>query len=72
MNVTVRLANPFLVTIYTVTLLMIGFAIGAHYGHTLTAGWMLFFATIFLLLHDVAIAVVLAIAATKVASSGRS
>jgi hypothetical protein len=30
MRVTVSFANPFLVTIYTVTLLMIGFAIGAH------------------------------------------
>lgn len=38
MKVTVRFANPFLVTIYTITLLMIGFAIGAHWGHTLAAG----------------------------------
>lgn len=70
MRVTVSFANPFLVTIYTVTLLMIGFAIGAHWGHTLTAGWMLLLATVFLLIHDCAIAVLLAIAATKVASSG--
>jgi hypothetical protein len=70
MKVTVSFANPFLVAIHTVTFLMIGFAIGAHWGHTLTAGWMLLFATIFLLIHDCAIVLLLAVAASKVASSG--
>jgi DNA-directed RNA polymerase alpha subunit len=71
MNVTVSFANPFPIAIYTVSLLLIGFAIGSHYGHSLAAGWMLLIATILLLVHDVAIAILLAIAAAKVVSFGR-
>lgn len=69
MQITVRFGNPFLVMVYTASLLMIGWAIGAHWGHTVTAGWMVFLATICLLLHDAAIAILLAIAATKVVTS---
>jgi hypothetical protein len=72
LNITVRFGNPFLVTIYTAALLMIGWAIGAYWGHTLAAGWMLLFATILLLLHDAAVAILLALAAAKIASYGRS
>ena len=72
MKVTVSFANPFLVAIYTVSLLLIGFAIGSYYGHTLAAGWTLLIATILLLAHDVAIAVLLAMAAARVASSDRN
>jgi hypothetical protein len=71
MKVTIRFGNPFLVTIYTVAMLMIGWAIGAHWGHTLTAGRMLFFATILLVMHDVTIAILSAIAATQIASSAK-
>lgn len=71
MNVTVRFANPFMLILFIVALLMIGWAIGSEWGHTLTAGWMLFLATILLLVHDMAMAALLAIAAVKVASSGK-
>lgn len=71
MKVTITFANPFLVIIYTVAMLMIGWAIGAHWGHTLTAGWLLFVATIFLFLHDACIAILLAMAATRVVASGK-
>jgi hypothetical protein len=72
LNVTVRFGNPFLVTLYTATLLMIGWAIGARWSHTFAAGWMLLFATILLLLHDAAVAILFALAAAKIATSGRS
>jgi hypothetical protein len=49
----------------TVALLMIGWTTGAHWGHTLSAAWMIFFVTILLLLHDAAIAILLAMAAIK-------
>ena len=72
MKVTVSFANPFPIAIYTVSLLLIGFVIGSSYGHTLDAGWMLLIAAILVLAHDVAIAVLLAMAAARVASSGRN
>lgn len=72
MNVTVRFGNPFLVTLYSAALLLIGWAIGAHWSHTFVAGWMLLFATILLLLHDAAVAILFALAAAKIASDGRS
>jgi hypothetical protein len=72
LKVTVSFANPFPIAIYTVSLLLIGFAIGSHYGHSLAAGWMLLIATILLLVHDVAIAVLLASAASRVASTDRN
>ena len=65
MKVTVSFGNPFTVTAYTVSLLMIGWAIGARFGHTLLSGWMVFLATILLLLHDAAFAILLAMAAIK-------
>jgi hypothetical protein len=71
-KVTVRFGNPFVMTIYTASMLATGWAIGSHWGSTLTSAWMLFFATIFLFLHDACIAVLSAIAATKVASSGKN
>jgi Bacterial RNA polymerase, alpha chain C terminal domain len=72
LKVNVSFANPFPIAIYTVSLLLIGFAIGSSYGHTLAACWMLLIATILLLLHDVAIAVLLASAASRVASTDRN
>lgn len=72
MRVTASFANPYLVMTYTVSLLAIGWVIGAHWGYSLTSGWMLFFGTIFLSLHDAAIAVLLAMAATKAAASGKN
>jgi hypothetical protein len=63
--------NPLAVAVYTAALLAIGWTIGAHYKNTVASAWMVFFAMIFLLLHDAAIAILLVIAATKVAPSGR-
>jgi hypothetical protein len=71
-KVTVSFGNPFLVMIYTTSMLAIGWAIGSHWGGTLTSAWMLFLATMFLFLHDACVAVLLAVAATKVASYGKS
>jgi hypothetical protein len=51
---------------------MIGWAIGAHWSHTFAAGWILLVATILLLLHDAAVAILFALAAAKIATSGRS
>jgi hypothetical protein len=70
MKVTVSFGNPFTITFYTVAVMMIGWAIGARWGHTLSSARMIFFATIFLLLHDAAIAILLALFAIKVASWG--
>jgi hypothetical protein len=72
LNVTVRFGNPFLVTLYTAALLMIGWAIGTHWSHTFAAGRMLLLATILLLLHEAAVAILFALAAAKIATSGRS
>jgi hypothetical protein len=72
MKFTVSFANPFTVTAYTATALAIGWAIGAHWGHTATAVWMLFAAAILLYLHDVVIAVVLAMAIARASSSDRT
>ena len=71
MKVTISFGNPFAVVVYTLALLMIGGAIGAHWGHTISAAWMIFFVTILLLLHDAAIAILLAMAAIKAASVNR-
>ena len=57
MRVTVSFGNPFAALVYTAALLMIGWANGAHWGHTISAAWMVFFVTILLLLHDAAIAI---------------
>jgi len=71
LNITVRFGHPLLVTIYTATLLMIGWAIGAYWGHSVPAGWMLLSATILLLVHDATAAILLGVAAAKIASDGR-
>ena len=72
MNFTVRFANPFIMTAYTGAALAIGWAAGAHWGHTTTAVWALIGAAILLYLHDVAIGIVLAMAIARASSSGRA
>ena len=69
MKVTVSFGNPLFVMFYTFASLGIGCAIGAHWRHTISLAWMVFFEAIFLLLHDAAIAILLAIAAIKVKSA---
>src|ERR1035437_2398196 len=70
MKVTVSFGNPFTITFYTVAMMMIGWAIGARWWHLLSSARMIFFATIFLLLHDAALAIMIALFAIKVASCG--
>lgn len=69
MQVTVRFGNPIAIMLYSAALLMIGWAIGAHWGDSFPSGWMIFFAAIILFLHDVVIAILCAIAAANAASS---
>lgn len=72
MKFTVSLSSPFLVTAYTGCTLAIGWAIGTHWGHTTTAVWMLFSAVVFLYLHDVVFAVLVAMAIARATSSNRT
>jgi hypothetical protein len=72
MKATITFANPLWVVTWTTPMLLIGYSIGARWGHTLTAGWMLLFATVALLIHDAGMAFVLLIAAARIASAGRS
>lgn len=67
MKVTIRFGNPFFVTIYTGALLMIGWAIGARWGHSATAGYALFWAFVALFIHDIAMAIVAGIGGYKFA-----
>jgi hypothetical protein len=67
MNVTVRFSNPFYLSIFSAVLLLTGWAIGARWGHSATAGYALFWAIVALLAHDVAMAVLAGISGYKVA-----
>ena len=67
MNVTIRFSNPFYLSIFSAVLLLIGWAIGARWGHSATAGYALFWAIVSLLVHDVAMAVLTGISGYKVA-----
>jgi hypothetical protein len=67
MNVTVRFSNPFFLSIFSAVLLFIGWAVGARWGHSATAGYALFWAIVALLVHDVAMAVLAGISGYKVA-----
>ena len=69
MQFTLSFANPFLMTAYTRAALAIGWAIGAHWGHTATAFWMVIAAAVLFYLHDVAIGLVLAMAIARAWSS---
>jgi hypothetical protein len=67
MNVTIRFANPFYLSIFSGALLLIGWAIGARWGHSATAGYALFWAIVALLVHDAAMALFAGITGYKVA-----
>jgi hypothetical protein len=67
MNMTVRFSNPFYLATFSAVLLLIGWAIGARWGHSATAGFVLFLAIVALLVHDVAMAALAGIFAYKVA-----
>ena len=67
MNVTVRFSNPFYLALFSASVLLVGWAIGARWGNSATAGYALFWAIIALLVHDVAMAVLAGISGYKVA-----
>lgn len=66
MNITVRFGNPFAAAVYTGVVLMIGWAIGSHWGHAMNAALMLVIATIIFVLHDVVLALLVMLAAVKI------
>jgi hypothetical protein len=70
MKVTVSFANSFLATNLRPFPACDRLGNRRSLGHTITAGWMLLISTIFILVHDAVIAVLLGIAAAKVATSG--
>ena len=67
MNVTIRFSHPLYLATYSAVLLLIGWAIGAQWGHTANAGRALLWAIIALLIHDIAMAVLAAIGGYKFA-----
>jgi hypothetical protein len=67
MNLTIRFSNPFYLVTFSSALLLIGWAIGARWGHSATAGYALFWAIVALLVHDVAMAVLAGIGGYKIA-----
>jgi hypothetical protein len=72
MNVTVRFSNPFYLSIFSAVLLLIGWAIGARWGHSATAGYAVFCAIVAMLVHDVAMTIVSGYSAYKFAKHVRS
>jgi hypothetical protein len=72
MNVTVRFSNPVYLSIFSTALLLIGWAIGARWGHSATAGYAFFWAILVLIVHDIAMAVLAGITGYKVAMHTRN
>jgi hypothetical protein len=72
MNVTVRFANLFYLSLFCAVLLLTGWAIGARWGHSATAGYALFWAMVALVVHDIAIAVLAGISGYKAAMHVRN
>ncbi|WP_348270065.1 hypothetical protein P8936_06450 [Edaphobacter paludis] len=67
MNITIRFSNPFYLVTFSAALLLIGWAIGAQWGHSATAGYALFWAIVALLVHDAAMAILAGIGGYKFA-----
>jgi hypothetical protein len=72
MNVTVRFSNPLYFSIFSAALLLIGWSIGARWGHSATAAYAFFSAIIMLLVHDIAMAVLAGISGYKAAMHARN
>jgi hypothetical protein len=72
MNVTIRFSHPLYLATYSGVLLLIGWTIGARWGHTVTAGRALVWAIIALLIHYIAMAVLAAIGGYKFAEHLRN
>jgi hypothetical protein len=56
-NITIRFANPFIFIIFSAVLLLLGWSIGARWGHTANAGCALLAAIVILLVHGMEMAV---------------
>jgi hypothetical protein len=67
MTVTIRFGNPFYFVTFSAALLLIGWFIGARWGHTATAGYALFSAIVALFVHDGAMAILAGIGGYKFA-----
>jgi hypothetical protein len=67
MNLTIRFSNPFYLVTFSAALLFTGWAIGARFGHSATAGYALFWAIVALLVHDRAMAVLAGVGGYKFA-----
>jgi hypothetical protein len=51
-NLTIRFSHPLYLVTFTSVILLIGWAIGARWGRSATAGVALFWAVVALLVHD--------------------
>ncbi|HKU24527.1 MAG TPA: hypothetical protein VJQ54_03590 [Candidatus Sulfotelmatobacter sp.] len=67
MNITIRISNPLYFVTLSAALLLIGWAIGARWGHSATAGYALFGAIAALLVRDAAMAILASIGGYKLA-----
>jgi TRAP-type mannitol/chloroaromatic compound transport system permease small subunit len=67
MNVTIRFSNPFCLVTFSAAMFLIGWAIGARWGHSATAGYALFWAIVALLVHDAAMVILTGIGGYKFA-----
>lgn len=71
MNITVRFGNPFAAAVHTGVLLMIGWAIGSHWGHAISSVFVLVAATIAMVLHDVVLALLVMLASLRILRTRR-
>jgi len=67
MKVTIRAGNPFYFATFSAALLLIGWFVGARWGHAASAGYALFWAIVTLLVHDLVMAILAGIGGYKFA-----
>lgn len=72
MSLTIRFSNPFYLVTFSAVLLLIGWAVGAQWGHSASAGYAIFWAIVVLLVHDMAMAVLAGIGGYKFATHLRN
>jgi len=65
MNLTFRFSHPLYLATFAAVLLLAGWAIGAQWGHSASAGYALFWTIVALLIHDFAIAALAGIGGYK-------
>jgi hypothetical protein len=71
MHVTVRFGNIFYIVLYSAALLAIGCSIGVRWGHSASAGWLLFAGVLLLLAHDATMTLALAIVVSRMTRRNR-